>query len=126
MKNISEIGDEFEREVGEYFRPRADYVDINRRIRGRSGLVHEIDIYVVKKGVLGSESAVECKYKNNGCKVTQEEVANFIVKLSDTGIRRGEFVTNSTFTNAAKLIGVYYGLILIEEFKERTRKNRYG
>jgi len=127
MKSRSEIGDDFARDVATYFSLHADYVDINRRIRGKSGVIHEIDIYVIKKVFFGvTETAVECKYKNNGDRVTQEEMANFIVKLLDTGIKNGYFVTNFYFTNSARLLGKYCGIGLIEEFKEETQKDRYG
>ena len=114
MRTQNEIGDDFEKEVASYYRLDADCVDINRRIRGRSGVIHEIDIYVIKKRFFGVEEiAVECKYKNNGDKVTQEEAANFVVKLSDIGIRNGDFVTNSEYTNNARALGNFHRLRML-------------
>ncbi|MBS3055201.1 MAG: restriction endonuclease [Candidatus Aenigmarchaeota archaeon] len=127
MRSQNEIGDDFEKEVALYYQVHADYVDINRRIKGRSGVIHELDIYAVKKGLFGiTETAVECKYKNNGDKVTQEEVANFVVKLLDTCVRRGDFVTNSDFTNYARLLGNFHRLRLVEGRSWNMLCQRYG
>jgi len=103
-------GREFEGIVGELFSRMGFYVERNKLMKGKSGAVHEIDVYgeTRRSRQKRKRVAVECKYKQNGDKVRKSDVANFLLKLEDLGLNEGYLVTNSSFSDySVKTAGVY-------------------
>jgi CRISPR/Cas system CMR subunit Cmr6 (Cas7 group RAMP superfamily) len=116
-----ERGKEFERIVAQLYERMGFEVETNKLLRGRSGAIHEIDVYAVKKykknfGILRNRSreiCVECKYKNDG-DVTKAEIANFLLKTDDLRIKECYVVTNSCFSEYALIVAKNYGVGVID------------
>lgn len=83
------------------------------RIKGASGVEHQIDIFwSFKKGGVNFKVAVECKdYKN---KVSKEKVAAFHDILHDIGNIHGIFVSKNGFQSGAREYALKYGIQIME------------
>jgi hypothetical protein len=137
MSNV-ERGKEFERIVAQLYERMGFAVETNKLLRGRSGAMHEIDVYAVKKcrgsaGILnrflkrGQEQriCVECKYKNDG-DVSKAEVANFLLKTDDLGAKENYVVTNSSFSEQAMIVAKNYGVGAIDGSELGRMCQEYG
>jgi len=111
--NRVEIGKKFEGIVGKLYEKMGFTVEINKLLKGRSGALHEIDVYAVKKGLRSREVCIECKYKNDG-DVTKAEVANFLLKTDDLRIKDSCVITNSSFSSQAAKVIENYGMNSID------------
>jgi restriction endonuclease Mrr len=143
MSNV-ERGKEFERIVAQLYERMGFEVETNKLLRGRSGALHEIDVYAVKKcgGGRGSGGSfgilrglrkreqeqricVECKYKNDG-DVSKAEVANFLLKMDDLKIKENYVVTNSCLSEQAMIVAKNYGVGAIDGSELTKLCQEYG
>lgn len=85
-KSKHEKGLDFEKRVANYYRDQGyDNVTIRERIRGGSGVPHEVDVAVFDSDEFENLCiACQCKYKETG-KVTKNDIAKWRDKCEDMG-----------------------------------------
>lgn len=87
--------------------------EINKKMKGRSGTYHQIDVYAeIPVGSHIYKTAIECKdYKH---KIGMSKMRQFLGLLSDINIDKGICVTKTGFTKPAIQLSKSYGVDLIE------------
>lgn len=117
------IGEKFELVIEKLYRKMGYDVERRKIVKGISGVYHEIDLYACKNSLIKKSVAVECKWREN-LEVGKKELASFLLVLNDTKIKEGHMVTNSFYSNQAKILAKKYNLKLIDGFilKELLKK----
>jgi restriction endonuclease Mrr len=120
MTNPKSSGRRFEQLVGDLYSLRGYSVEKNVLVRGKSGALHEVDLYgerrkgrILGKGCL-ERLAIECKYRGSFETVGKSEVASFVFKVKDADMGSGAVVTNSTFSSNACMVASFNDIKLID------------
>lgn len=117
MKSNYEKGVSFEKKVALLYQ-KLGYIDVEHNIIERKFFDRDkwqIDIRYIdpyKKLIIYAE----CKYKENGRKVTRKEISNFIFVLRNglnVGMNQGEFITNTAYDEGAIRLARKYELKII-------------
>jgi len=83
----------------------------NAKLQGRSGCLHQIDVYwEIELGGVSICVAIECKSYRNDIEVGQ--VRDFYGVIVDTNVR-GLMVTTKGFQKGARLFAEHYGINLM-------------
>ena len=120
-----EKGERFEFIVGKLYSEMGYKVERRKIIKGVSGAKHEIDLYAYKNSFIKKQIAVECKWREN-VEIGKKELANFFLVLQDTKIKEGHMVTNSFYSNQAKILGKKYGIKLIDGYMLKKLLKKYS
>lgn len=91
------------------------------RIRGDSGVMHQIDVLTSETDDSGTfRTAIECKYLNK--KVNKDVVMKLLAIINDTNIPRGIIVSKSGYTADAQQYAKHHN-ILIVQLREAGKEN---
>jgi restriction endonuclease Mrr len=119
-------GKEFENIVAELFERSGWRTETRKRVIGRSGTNHEIDIYGERGRLRKMRMVAECKFKT-GYSVSKGEVSQFLVKIDDIGMdSEAYFITNSRFSSCAERIADTYGITLLDNRGLSSALKKYG
>lgn len=83
----------------------------NCRIKGRSGVKHQIDVLTFNF-VNKFRTAIECKYWNK--KINKDIVMKLCVIINDAAIQEGIIVSKEGFTKDAEKLANFYGIKLVQ------------
>jgi len=87
-------------------------VSHNKKIKGRSGATHQVDVYwEFKVGGVKYKTCIECKHYNR--RVEKSDVASFITTLDDIGNVTGIFATTAGYQSGAMLLAKERGVRLV-------------
>lgn len=90
------------------------FISKNTRIKGRSGAMHEFDVYYEFKNLnLVHKIAIECKDLNKP--VSKGSIAEFHAKISDVGNVIGVMISKNGYQAGAIEYANHYDLILLKE-----------
>jgi hypothetical protein len=118
--SMKEKGASLEDSVASYFRRRGFDVEPRAKMRDRSDVYHEIDVFASKKEDFGTiHVAVECKYVKTATDI--REVRNFHDKLDTLRINKGVFVSTGGFTADAEAYANTLGIELWDMTTLRTK-----
>lgn len=95
----------------------------NFKIKGKSGVKHQIDILTSQSdGMTTAKTAIECKYWNK--KVTKDTVMKLSSIIQDTEIDKGIIVSKSGFTKDALDFAKHcdIGIVELREFDENRKE----
>lgn len=97
------------------------------RLQGKSGATGEIDI-VAEKMYKGRELKIAIECKNYVKPVPSKDVRTFVDKIRDFEFRQGLFVTNSTFSEEARKIAEFNGIVMwdLDKLKEKVVLSETG
>jgi hypothetical protein len=114
-----------EEKIAEYFSSLGYKVTRNLRLRGKSGALHEIDVYAEKEGPEGKISII-IEAKDYSEPVAKEWVMKLAEIKEDIGADKAILVTSSRFTPAAIAIAQSKGIDLWdnETFTEKIKITR--
>ncbi len=123
-KTTRELGTNLEDMAEKILQDRGFSTESRTKLRGTSGQLNEIDIIAKRNRIV---IAVECKNYAESNKVGIKEIRDFSAKLDDLDIKRGLFITSSTFSQDAigwamnnpqmKQIDLWNGNKLTENFQ---------
>lgn len=82
----------------------------NCKIRGKSGVKHQIDVLTLQPD--GITTAIECKYWNK--KVTKDTVMKLFGIIHDTTVDKGIIVSKSGYTKDALSFARHYNIDIVE------------
>lgn len=111
-----------EEKVAEYFSSLGYKVTRNLRLRGKSGALHEIDVYAEREGPEGKISII-VEAKDYSEPVAKEWVMKLAEIKEDIGANKAILITSSRFTPAAIAIAQSKGIDLWdnETFAEKIK-----
>lgn len=114
-----------EEKIAEYFSSLGYKVTRNLRIRGKSGALHEIDVYAEKEGPEGKISII-IEAKDYSEPVAKEWVMKLAEVKEDIGADKAILITSSRFTPAAIAIAQSKGIDLWdnETFAEKIKTTK--
>lgn len=119
-------GREFEQIVAELYERAGWKVETRKRITGRSGVEHEIDVYGEKGKIKKRRMAAECKFRESD-KVRKSHLANFLMKIDDIDMKVDAYiVTNSDFSSFAAMAAKRYEIGLIDRRELYRLLSKYG
>lgn len=114
--SVYEKGVELEKLVANLFKEKGYDIEHNVKLVGRSGVEHQIDVFVKYKAPLHiSKIVVECKAHDEP--IDKEAVLKLIHVVHDLGVDKGILVTTSYFTPDAILTARGYNIELWNGFK---------
>ena len=116
MSEYFKKGLDLERLIAEIFRNAGYSVNHNVRLTGRSGVIHQIDVYVEYRAPLHlSRIIIECKSQDKP--IDKDAVIKLIHEVDDLGVDKGILVTTSYFTSDAISIAKGYNIDLWDYIK---------
>jgi hypothetical protein len=119
---MSDRGLELEKLVANLFKAKGYDAKHNVKMRGRSGVEHQIDVYAEYKAPLHvSKIIVECKSYDKP--IDKDIVMKLIHEVGDLGVDRGILVTTSYFTPDAISTAQGYNAELWDNVKLRELLN---
>ncbi len=93
------------------FDPEKTKISRNKKITGRSGANHEIDILIeISTELKTFKIAVECKYLTR--KVSKQVVAGFVEVLNDLNITNGCIISKLGYQTGAVKLAFFHGIRL--------------
>lgn len=96
-----EKGARLEQQIAAYFRINGYETDLNVKLEGKSGAIHEIDVFVRKTdGVTDFTLAVECKAW--ATPIEKDVVSKLSMILADAGINKGIIVSLQGWRSGAE------------------------
>lgn len=99
--------------MAEYQNLRASSVKQNVKLKGKSGLAHQVDVYWEYE-IDGKVHRVAIECKNYCKKVSIARVRDFYGVISDLGVVKGMMVTKVGYQKGAKQYADFYGISLKE------------
>lgn len=106
-----ELGKRHEIAVEKILKVKGYSTERNKKLRGKTGVLYEIDIFATKAGKgYRTELLVECK--NYSSPVPIEKLGYFWSKLQDLGKKNGLFAVEPDFSGEAIKFGQDKGLVL--------------
>ncbi len=102
-----DLGKNLENIVADIHRKMGYNVELRRQIRGKSGVLSEIDVLVTRGN---RRKAIECKNYEASRTIETSLMRVFINKLQDTEIYDGLFVTLSNFSEDSLQLGDHQGI----------------
>lgn len=116
MSSAHERGLKLEKRITECFKAKGYNVEHNIKLRGRSGVEHQIDVYAEYKAPLHtSKIVVECKSYDQP--IDKDIVMKLVHEVDDLGMDKGILVTTSYFTTDAVSTAQGYNIELWDNQK---------
>ena len=120
-------GKEFEEITAELYEKAGWRTETRKTMKGRSGAVHQIDVYGEKGKVRKKRFFAECKFRETSDKVRKSHLANFLLKLDDIDMKVDAYiVTNSDFSSYAIQTAEVYDIKLVDRTQLYRLLNKYG
>jgi restriction endonuclease Mrr len=98
-------------------------VKILERVKGRSGIKHEVDIVAEKKDASPVRLLIKCKSQTEETTLRLDEVLSFWAQLFDSSADRGIIVTTCKVAEAAVKFAEYHRIMIVSG--KRPQELRY-